>query len=381
MAFGDITGVIATHEFDASHGVEPSIIHILDTLNCLAYQCTDDDGLARSILITALGAISEPAGNTLEFETNYLTNLSTCLRPTHIFCIAYDDGVNGIQLEAIVVAPDGTLSQHANHQALVSGGSHVNYQVIHVANGTVAIVMKGPAGWGRMYTWNVSDTGQVAAAQIQYFTFHSADVHHPRIAHVGGNVFVIAYQVAGGEGYARSVTISPAGVIAFTAHPAVEIDNVWADELDLAKIADGLFVSVHRDGSSHGWAAVFEVTAGGLITVPTNNRYEFDASLCEWPSIVKVTGNIFAVAYTGSGNDGELKTISCNVASAATWAAIGSLKFDATSALANRIRHIAGNVYAVVYHQTGDPGQIVTIGINTPSLARPHHEMMMKIGP
>ena len=381
MAYGDITGVIATHEFDAAHGIEPSIQHILETLNCMAYQCVDDDGLAKSIIITGAGAISEPASNTLEFETNYLTKLSTCLRPTHVFCIAYDDGTNGIQLEAILVAPAGTLSQHTNHRSLVSAGAHTHYHVIHIADNILAIVMKGPAGWGRMYTWGVSAVGEVAAAQTAYFTFNSAWIEAVRIAHVGGNVYVISFQDGNtGDGYARSINITPAGAISFTAFGAVLI-NPHADEMTLAKIADGLFVTVQADAANKGIASVFEISGAGNITVPTNNTYEFDAGPIAWPSIVKVTNNIFAVAYTGSGSDGELRTIRCDVASAATWTPIGTLKYDATSALANSIKHVAGNVYVVVYHQTGDPGQMATIGINTPSLARPHHEMMMKIGP
>lgn len=381
MAYGDISGVIATHEFDASHGVDPSFIHILDTLNCLAYQCVDDDGLARSIIITSAGFISEPAGNTLEFNTDYSYIPSTCLRPTDILCIAYQDAANGIQLEAIVVAPDGTFSQHANHRSLVSPGAHTHYHCIHISANVLVIVMKGPAGWGRMYAWGVSALGQVDAAQTAYFTFNTAWIEAVRIAHVGGNIYVISFQDGNtGDGYARSVNITDAGAISFTAFGAVLI-NPHADEMTLAKIADGLFVTVQADAANKGIASVFEISAGGSITVPTNNTYEFDAGPVAWPSIVKVTNNIFAVAYTGSGSDGELRTIRCDVASAATWTPIGTLKYDATSALANSIKHVSGNVYVVVYHQTGDPGQMATIGISTPSLEGPHHEMMMKIGP
>lgn len=381
MAIGDIGALLNTHTFDAVQGIDPSLIQILADLHCLAYEGDGDDGWSRSIKITALGIISEDASNTLEFNTDKGTRCHSCLRPPNIDCIAYRDVNNDGQLEAVIVASDGSISQHANHRSKFADATIMDFDIIHISGNVVAVVYRSGINTCRISTWNILDTGEVAAAYIQDFFIKAAEVLTPRIAHVGGTVYVVTYQLGTGEGNARSLNITNAGVISFTAYGEVQIEPSSLGDASLVKLKTGIFVTAHRGGGDDGWASVFEASGAGELSVPTNNIYEFDATNGEHPYAVRVSDDVFAVVYLGPGSDGFLKTIKCEVASAATWSTVGTHEFHDADITFPTITHRGGNTYIIAYGNTGGVGVMKTYGIESPIVGRAHHEMIMKIGP
>ncbi|MBA7703366.1 hypothetical protein ES703_112151 [subsurface metagenome] len=374
MAIGDIGAVIQTYTFDATKGRYPSLVRILDDLHCLAYSGPDDDGWARSIKITAAGVISEDASNTLEFEPGNINNCRSDLRPDDVNCICSFHADNAAYLEAVIVNADGTLSQHATPSALFAAANCFNFDPIHVSGSTLAIAYDKNSGLVYVITVGVAANGEVSEAVGQGFQVHDLLSGFARIAHVAGNVFIVTYQKADGFGYARSITITPAGAIAFTASPQVAFTDQLYSYPHVIKLKDNVFVAVFQSVGEDGWAAVFEVSNAGVITVPTNNLYEFQAGNCENPRAARISDEVFGVVYRGTLDDGFLKTIKCEVNAAAVWTAIGDLEFDVADITYPIINHRSGNTYIISYSNSAGLGIMKTIGIETPSLERPHHD-------
>ncbi|MBA7703365.1 hypothetical protein ES703_112150 [subsurface metagenome] len=130
----------------------------------------------------------------------------------------------------------------------------MKFDAIHVSGSTLAIGYDKNTGQAYVITWAVTAVGEVAAALIQDFQIDAAVSGYVRIAHVAGNVFIIAYQKADGFGYARSITITAAGVIAFTASPLVAITDQLYSYPHVIKLKDNVYVAVFRSIGDHGVA-------------------------------------------------------------------------------------------------------------------------------
>lgn len=381
MAIGDIGAVLDTHTFDSTRGSTPSLIQVLENLHCITYSGPDWKGWAKSINITAAGAISEPANNSLKWLDANSQDMRSCLRPSNVHVFAYHDAPDDAFIEAVIVNADGTLEQHANHVALFADRDCLKFDAIHVSGSTVAIAYDKNSGLVHVITWAVSANGNVAASCIQDFEVHNLLSGFAQIEHVTGIVFILTYQKGDGFGYARSITISGAGSISFTGPAQFAITDQLYSWPHVIKLKDNVFVAVFESTNNDGWAAVFKVSNAGVITVPATNLYEFDPSNCVRPRATRISDDVFGVVYRGDSNDGFLKTVKCEVNGAATWTAIGELEFDVADITYPIINHRAGNTYIISYANAADQGIMKTISIESPIIERPHHEMIMKIGP
>ena len=52
-----------------------------------------------------------------------------------------------------------------------------------------------------------------------------------------------------------------------------------------------------------------EISANGQIADGVIDTLEFDTQMTTTPDIIPVSGNVYAIAYGGDGDDGFLKTV------------------------------------------------------------------------
>ena len=99
---------------------------------------------------------------------------------------------------------------------------------------------------------------------------------------------------------------------------------------------------------------------------PQINSLEFETVKSINPDFISVTGDIFAVAYsggTGGGDDGFLKTITIN--SDGTFGSVlDTLEFDTSKGATPNIIQISGTTYAIAYEGSGADGFVTTVTIN-----------------
>lgn len=91
---------------------------------------------------------------------------------------------------------------------------------------------------------------------------------------------------------------------------------------------------------------------------------EFDAIKGKTPDIIHVSGDVYAIAYSGDGDDGTLKTVEIAANGQITDLPY-TLEFDPAKGKDPNIIHISGNVYAIAYSGDGDDGYVKTVRIVT----------------
>ncbi len=125
----------------------------------------------------------------------------------------------------------------------------------------------------------------------------------------------------------------------------------------LSELINGMTTSVTVTANATGGGT------GGEITDTAIDTLEYDTANGFEPSILNVTGNIFAIAYRGTSADGFLKTISIAANGDISNSPIDTLEYDTSDGREPCIIHVSGNTYAIAYRGADDDGYIKTVSI------------------
>ncbi len=117
----------------------------------------------------------------------------------------------------------------------------------------------------------------------------------------------------------------------------------------ICRVHGSVYAVAYGDGSSLGRVKTFSIDASGAISAAISTL-TFDSSRGVTPSIIKAHDGIFAVAYSGVDTDGFCKTFS--ITNAGTiGVVIDTLEFETNrcGGEAQNFLHIYGNVFAFAY--------------------------------
>ncbi|MDP7200981.1 MAG: hypothetical protein QGI50_08485, partial [Dehalococcoidia bacterium] len=106
------------------------------------------------------------------------------------------------------------------------------------------------------------------------------------------------------------------------------------------------------------------ITTNGQITNAAIDTLEFDTVKGKTPKIIPISGNVYAIAYAGYFDDGFLKTVEIANNGQITNAAIDTLEFSTLKGKTPKIIPVSGNVYAIAYSGNGSDGFLKTVQIS-----------------
>jgi len=362
-----LTAQVDSHVFDATKGAYPGIAQVSGDLFCVAYRGPDDDGWARSVNITAAGVISEPASNTLEFNSTEANYCQVCTRGS-VLCIAYLASDSHRYLEAVVVAGNGTLSQHASNVVQFATNNYPFGQPVHISGDIIAIPYTNADGIVHICTVDVSSEGEVTDPVVDDHTLTPGVVSgYPSMAKVTDNMYVVVFQSTSNYGYAQSVAIADNGTISDPGEDKVDITGQYLYAPYVVKMYNNTFVVAYNgpgdNGDKDGWATVFHCSNAGTVSKPTDNNHEFEDSSADQCWALRYSNNVFGVAYSDGSTDGQFKMIKCTVSGgAATWSLVDSWEFDENHCEDVKVLQRDSNTTVLCYTGPDDDGIIKTFG-------------------
>ncbi len=303
--------VVDTLEFDAAKGMVPDIIHVSGDIYAIVYQGDKDDGFIKTVEISSAGAVTDTVIDTLEF-----------------------DAANGM-------VPD----------------------IIHVGGDIYAIAYQGGGDDGFLKTVEISSAGAITDTVIDTLEFDAVKGMVPDIIHVSGDIYAIAYQGDGDDGFLKTVEISSAGAITDTVVDTLVFDAAKGKVPDIIHVSGDIYAIAYQGDGDDGFLKTVEISSAGAITDTVVDTLEFDTAKGKEPDIIHVSGDIYAIAYQGDGDLGTLKTVEISPAGAITDTVIDTLGFDAVRGKVPGILHVGGDVYAIAYQGGGDNGFLKTVEI------------------
>lgn len=200
-------------------------------------------------------------------------------------------------------------------------------------------------------------------AVLDTLEFDTSKSANPHIAHVAGDIFAIVYQGVDNDGWLVTATINTSGNIGAAVVASLEFDTTLGATPKIVWVAGDVYCIIYSGPDSDGWAATVTITPDGAISAVIDTL-EFDTGHSAWPDVVRLSSTVVAVVYRGPDGDGWLKTISMD-ASGGSLAVVDSFEFDATLCNNPKIVSVSGDIYAVLYSGPALALTLFTIDIDT----------------
>jgi len=317
---GDITDPpIDSWEFDGTQGQEPKIIHVSGEVYAIVYAGPGNDGFVRTTTIDSNANI----GVSIDF-------------------LEYDT-VQGR-------SPD----------------------IIHISGDVYAIVYAGAGNDGFIKTLDIDSSGNIGSV-IDSYEYDTARGFWPEIVNVSGDIYAIAYQGQGTDGWLKTVDIDTSGNITTPFIDSLEFDNVYCSDPELINVDGDIYAIPYEGPDADGWLKTIDIDTSGNITSPVVDSWEFDTSNGEWPDIINIAGDIFAIPYQGPGNDGWIKTIDIDTNGTINTPEIDSYEFDTARCQYVDIINVTTDIYGLAYSGAGADGFLRTLNIdNSGTISTPY---------
>ena len=237
--------------------------------------------------------------------------------------------------------------------------------IIPISGDVYAIAYAEDGDDGRLITVTIANDGQITEAIIDSVEFDNAKGKTPNIIHISGNVYAIAYAGDGDDGWLITGTITAAGQITDTLIDSLEFDPVKGKTPNIIPISGDVYAIAYAGDGDAGSLITVTIATDGQITDTVIDTLEFDTSQGKTPNIIPISGDVYAIAYAGNADAGSLKTVTIATDGQITDPVIDTMEFDSAKGKPPNIIPVSGDVYAIAYAGNGDDGFLKTLTIAT----------------
>jgi len=245
--------------------------------------------------------------------------------------------------------------------------------VIHVSDNVYAVMYRDQAEIGMLKTVKIAPDGTITEDIYNNSLSVSDKCYWPKIVHVSDDIYMVAFiqsDINPKFANLRTVRMLDNG----TTGPVLGSHTFGAKEVYdhcLIKISDYVTALVYRSRENAGMIKTIIVSENGTdITLDNaNSSLVFESWNCYEPNIIPLTGNIYAIAYSGNDSLGYLKTVEIADNGTISDQVIDTFIFDSINrTYSPQITHISGDIYAIVYRAETKNGIIATVEISDDGL-------------
>lgn len=383
MADGDIGSVQDTLEYDTVNSLYNRIIKRSDSIAAIVY--TDDNGDQKvvTVQVDAAGQITDTVLDTLIFNGGVADFLSIAERTPGMYVIYGNMNLDASSatLWAVTVSVSGAGALPAaiiDSLKFATGGLY-NSSLIYLTGNIMvgADVVSGNAAWIR--TFDCSAGGTLDVTEIESYRYFPNSGANCDICKVSGGVVAVVSGDTGGELKLWTYLINAAGNITTPAHDTLVLAAVGGDG-DICHVIGNIYAIAYEGGGTDGFICTVNIDSGGNIGGSVIETYEFETSLLLDPAITKVTEGIVAIAYTGPSSYGYIKTIAIDAAGDITTPFLDELEYAGAGSEHQDIVFMQGNIYLIAHKWPDADGFVTSVDVVTPVTAASKHLMMMGVG-
>ena len=227
---------------------------------------------------------------------------------------------------------------------------------------TYAIAHQGQSqdGWIETFTVSADGTSITEVARLEYDTQKSK---WSSLVQVDSDTYALAYgnnngaQICALTISADGSTITLAQTLLHDSDASQEVKN------SIVKVDSDTYALAYRGSGSDGYITTFTISADGS-TITEVASLEHDTQDGDWNSFVQVDSDTYALAYSGSGDDGYITTFTIS-SDGATITEVASLEHDTDNGTWNSLVQVDSDTYALTYAGTDADGYIKTFTISS----------------
>ena len=360
MAIGDIGSVLDTLEFDPVVGQSPHMVRVSGDVYACAYGGSGSHGFVTTFTVDSAGTIGNSVIDTLEFDVTACANPKIRLISGDVYAIVYMNASNATLIVTVDIDSSGNIGAAVIDSFSTAGGGNswpsrlvsvsgdiyacahtnpgndgeiftvdidsvgnigaaaidtlaydtrgVTADLINISGTMFAVAYQGEGIDGWVATFNIATNGTIDAAVTATLEFDTSSCTYPRILPVSGDVFVIAYKGADGDGFAKTLSITAAGAISAVIN-TLEFETTNADYVDMTNAGEAVFAVSYRKSNASGFIITFTVSLGGIFSAVIGTLEFETTEIQAYPTIITISGSsIVCVVYQGPDVDGFAKT-------------------------------------------------------------------------
>jgi hypothetical protein len=288
----------------------------------------------------------------------------------NVYAIAYGDWNNDGWIKTVTITPDGIIEDTLIDTLKFDSNRCYEPDIIHISGTTYAVVYRGQSNDGFIKTFSIAANGNIGNSVIDTLEYDSSNGYTPVIVHVSGDYYAIAYQGSDNDGYVATVQIAANGSIGNSVRDRLEYDTGNGREPDIINVSGQIYAITYRGNNNDGFLKTISISSNGNIGNSAVDTFEFNPYDCYYPDITRISGNVYAISYTGSspGNGdwwgGILTTVRIDANGAITKSIIDEIVFDPNAGDYSDMVYTGNGVYMVVYTSGGSSGVAKTIAID-----------------
>ena len=182
------------------------------------------------------------------------------------------------------------------------------------------------------------------------------------IVQVDSDTYVLAYSGTSYDGYIKTFTI-PTNGSSITQVASIEHDTDNGVQSSIVQVDSDTYVLAYSGPGLDGYIKTFTIpTDGSSITQVASLEHDTDNGTSN--SIVQVDSDTYVLAYTGTGQDGHIKTFTIPT-DGSSITQVASLEHDTDRGSSNSIVQVDSDTYVLAYQGTDNDGYIKTFTIPT----------------
>jgi len=381
--------VTSSYTYDAQEGLYPDAIRLGTSQYCAVVSTgdtgTEYDGYLRILKVWSNnGTIQQGLVDSWEYDSSdgYYSEIEWIYGD--IYAIAYNDTVAGVKyITVVTVSIDdatGLITKSIiDTQRFTYGSGNSVIQLMRF-NGNVFCILYYISSYTYLETFTINDDGTIDNAILDTQTIDACS--DPHMAIVDSDTIVVVHcDVVGSDGYMSTWNVSAAGIITNTRAAFWEFDTSKGAQPSIEKVTGNIFMVAYEDTNNDIFIKTCQINDTGSIWKTWKDTQAIDTTNGNLNYLFNVTTNtitnnwIKGVSFQGENGDGYVSTFNIN-----NLGAIGSeldtLEFDAANCLSwAPVTYMGGNYYIITYQGTTTAGLAKTIYIETnsasPTLSNP----------
>ncbi len=362
---GTILGMVEELEYDISSGYEPILKHVSGDIYAIIYSGSGNDGWIKTIEITSTNGDIKEVQDSFEFE-EYTCRYPSVLHVSgDVYAISYYHSYEQGKLVTLKIRSDGEVSKWLEYSAYANEQTMI---CVSETNGIYAIAYRGNTSGeddGYLKTIQVyDDEGFLNKTVIDTLEFDTSYCFEPKLFHISGDIFAIAYRGTDDDGYITTVEIVSDGSITDAIVDTYEFDSSACFYPDMLYVSGITYAIAYRGSGNDPYVTTINITNSGTITKSVVSSSNFDTE-GYWVRILHIDDDVYAITYSGPGNDGWLRTIQIYSNGTTNSNDIDSLEFDTDYGYYANMVHICNQTYAIFYGGSGTDGEIITLNITS----------------
>ncbi|MBU0732028.1 LamG domain-containing protein [Patescibacteria group bacterium] len=310
------------------------------------------------------GQISDTVIDSEEFDNNQGNYPDAIHVSGDIYAITYSGPGNDGFLKTLTIDSNGNISSVID--TLEFDTSQATYpDIIHISGNIYAIAYGGAGNDGFVCTVEIDGSGNITNSVVDSWEYQTNNGETPSMLHVAGTVYAIAYDGPGSDGFVSTLNIANNGTITKSLIDTLEYDTSNGQSPDMILVSGQIYAIAYTGSGVDGWLATVDIASNGAIANSVVDSYEYDTSNGQNPDIISVSGNTYAIAYEGVGGDGWLATVEIATNGNITNSNLDTWEYDTSTGMQPSILHIIDDVFAIAYDAPLSQGTLVTLEIAT----------------